>query len=122
LVTEGSSYFKYWIPALKKVNLFMPWTLSVVDRQQGGTARLTSGGVRVITGAVFSRALFEDALKSGAITKSQFEMIRKYMKSPDDFMREFVSTHPDFLRNSIDRDEKTRERAIAFIKRSDTKK
>jgi len=122
LVTEGSSYFKYWIPAMKKVNISMPWTVAVVDRQQGGTGKLVSAGIRVITGSVFSSSLFVGALEAGEITQSQFEMIRKYMKSPDDFMREFVSTHPDFLRNSIDKDEKTRERAIAFIKRSDTKR
>ncbi len=122
LVTEGSSYFKYWIPALKKLNIKMPWTLAVVDRQQGGTMKLVSAGIRVITGSVFSKSLFEGALADGEITNSQFEMIKRYMKSPDDFMREFVSTHPDFLRNSIDKDDKTRERTIAFIKRPDTKK
>lgn len=122
LITEGSSYFKYWIPALKKVNMPMKWTLTVVDRQQGGTVRLIKSGIPVITGAVFSKALFDGALSDGEITRSQYEMIKKYMKSPDDFMREFVSSHPQFLRNSIDKDEKTRERAIAFIKRSDVKK
>ncbi len=122
LVTEGSSYYKYWLPALKKVNITMPWTIAVVDRQQGGTRGLVSAGIHVITGAVFSKTLFESALNNGEITKSQYGMIKKYMKSPDDFMREFVSTHPDFLRNSIDKDEKIRERAIAFIKRSDTKR
>lgn len=121
LVTEGSSYYKYWIPALKKINLNMPVTLAVVDRQQGGVADLISSGIHVITGAVFSKSLFESALKEGKITLSQFEMIKRYMKSPDNFMREFVSSHPDFLRESIDKDEKTRERTIAFIKRSDIK-
>lgn len=122
LITEGSSYFKYWIPALRKMNIQMPWTFAVVDRQQGGTVKLASSGMRVITGSVFSRSLFEGALEEGRIIKSQFDMIRRYMTSPDDFMREFVSSHPNFLRDSIDKDEKTRERAIAFIKRSDTKR
>lgn len=122
LVTEGSSYFKYWIPALKKINLNLKWTLAVVDRQQGGTVALINAKIGVITGAVFSKALFESALTEGEITKSQYEMVKKYMKSPDNFMREFVSTHPAFLRESIDKDEKTRERAIAFIKKSDYKR
>lgn len=122
LVTEGSSYFKFWIPAMKKLNVSMKWTLAVVDRQQGGTTGLVSAGVKVLTGAVFSRALFQSALENGKITEAQHKMIRGYMKSPDDFMREFVSAHPAFLRDSIDKDEKTRERAIAFIKRSDTKR
>jgi len=122
LVTEGSSYFKYWIPALKKINMNLKWTLAVVDRQQGGTGALINAGIDVITGAVFSKALFSNALKDGEITKSQYEMVKKYMESPDDFMREFVSSHPAFLRDSIDKDEKTRERAIAFIKKTDYKR
>ena len=122
LVTEGSSYFKYWIPALKKINMNLKWTLAVVDRQQGGTGAIINAGIHVITGAVFSKALFNNALSEGEITKSQYEMVKKYMKSPDSFMREFVSTHPKFLRESIDKDEKTRERAIAFIKKSDIKR
>lgn len=121
LVTEGSSYFQYWIPALKKVNFIMTDTMTVVDRQQGGVAALTVAGIHVITGSVFNKSLFENAIKEGKITLSQFDMIKRYMKSPDGFMREFVSSHPEFLRNSIDKDEKTRERAIAFIKRSDSK-
>lgn len=122
LITEGSSYFRYWIPALKKINFTMSATLTVVDRQQGGAGALVLAGIHVITGSVFSKTLFENALKEGKITLSQFEMIKRYMKSPDDFMREFVSSHPEFLRNSIDKDEKTRERTIAFIKRSDSKR
>lgn len=121
LITEGSSYFKYWIPALKKINLDLTSTLAVVDRQQGGVSALVLAGIHVITGAVFSKTLFESALAEGKITLSQFEMIKRYMKSPDDFMREFVSSNPKFLRDSIDKDEKTRERTIAFIKRSDIK-
>lgn len=119
LVTEASSYFKYWIPALERVNVKMSCTLTVVDRQQGGTQKLTEKGIKVTTVSSFSRNLFESALKNGEITVEQYEMIKNYMKSPNDFMCEFVSEYPDFLRKSIDKDERTRKRAIAFIKKSD---
>ncbi|MBN2557740.1 MAG: orotate phosphoribosyltransferase [Clostridia bacterium] len=121
LITEGSSYFNYWIPALSKANMKMPWTYAVVDRQQGGAAKLAEKGIKVIAGMVFAKSFFEGAFKDGQMTQSQFDMIKRYMKSPSDFMREFVSTHPDFLRESIDGDEKTKERAIAFIRRTDEK-
>jgi orotate phosphoribosyltransferase len=119
LITEGSSYFNFWIPALKKAAIQMPWTLTVVDRQQGGTTVLASGGVKVITGTVFGKHLFEEALENNQITKKQFEMVREYMKGPSEFMRRFVMKNPEFLTKSIEKDEKTRERAVAFIKRNE---
>ncbi len=119
LITEGSSYFNFWIPALNNAGLKMPWTLTVVDRQQGGTTELSSQGIKVITGTVFGKHLFEEALAGNQITKKQFEMVKEYMKGPEEFMRHFVMNNTEFLRKSIEKDEKTRERAVAFIKRNE---
>nr|HPJ22230.1 orotate phosphoribosyltransferase [Clostridia bacterium] len=119
LITEGSSYFNFWLPALKNAGISVPWTLTVVDRKQGGSEILESKGVKVITGTVFGRELFMEAVESSRITKKQFEMVDDYLRDPEEFMRHFVMANPDFLKKSIEKDEKTRERAVAFIKRNE---
>ena len=119
LITEGSSYYKFWLPSLQKAGIAMPWTLAVVDRQQGGSARLASNGIKVLTGTVFGKHLFEEAIAGGKITQGQFRMVRNYMQNPTEFMRKFIMDHPEFLKKSIEKDEKTRARAVSFIKRNE---
>jgi hypothetical protein len=119
LVTKGSSYIKYWLPALDMHGFDMTTTFTVVDRNQGGDLNLEKEGVDFACGAKFGKKLFEEAFAEGIITKSQKEMIASYMEDPEAFMREFVRKNPIFLTEAIEKDEKTRQRAIAFIKKND---
>lgn len=119
LVTKGSSYIKYWLPALDRHGFEMTATFTVVDRNQGGSGTLEKEGVDFACGARFDEKLFEEASGEGMITKSQKEMIGRYLKDNDAFMRDFIRKNPVFLTEAIEKDEKTRQRAIAFIKKND---
>ena len=45
LVTEASSYERAWIPAVRNINGEMKWSVSIVDRNQGGAQLLERNGV-----------------------------------------------------------------------------
>ena len=45
LITEASSYFRSWLPALSRAGAKVDSTLAVVDRDQGGREALRASGV-----------------------------------------------------------------------------
>ena len=111
LITEASSYARGWIPEIEAAGARMKWSLSVVDRLQGGGALLASHGVRQISLICVSKDLFDRALETERITKDQYDMIIAYIADPVGSMADFLKNNPEFLQNALNADERTRARA-----------
>ncbi len=115
LVTVASSYLRAWIPAIKNLGAKMCWSCVVVDRMQGGTAKIEAEGVKALSLVNVDNSLFKKALDLSIINDSQYQMLCEFFKDPDKTMKEFLVNHPEFLENSLKSDEKTRKRAQLLI-------
>jgi len=115
LVTAASNYVRSWIPAIRNINGKLLWTCYVVDRKQGGTETLQKEGIKTIPLSNVDISLFEKALELGIINKTQLEMLKGFIKDPNNTMRQFLIDHPDFLENALKSDEKTQKRARLCI-------
>ena len=115
LVTVASSYIRAWIPAIKNLGANMCWSCVVVDRMQGGTAKIEAEGVKALSLVNVDNSLFKKALDLNIINDSQYDMLCGFYKDPDKTMREFLVNHPEFLQDSLNSDEKTKKRAQLLI-------
>lgn len=111
LITVASSYIRAWIPAIQNLGGELVWSLSVVDRMQGGADRLLDLGIKSYSLTGIDESLFDTAFDKGLIDKSQLDMVHNFIKDPDGSMREFLVAHPDFLEDALHSDEKTAGRA-----------
>jgi len=117
LVTEASSYERAWIPAVRNINGEMKWSVSIVDRNQGGAQLLERNGVKSCSMIHVDYNLFDTALTMGLIDLDQHDMLLRYIDNPRESMRQFLVEHPEFLENSLAADERTRERAKLCIEK-----
>lgn len=117
LVTEASSYERAWIPAAENINGQMKWSVSIVDRNQGGAQLLEKKGVKPYAMIHVDANLFDTALSMGLIDLDQHDLILRYIEDPRESMRQFLINHPEFLENSLASDERTRQRARICIEK-----
>lgn len=111
LINEASSYERAWIPAIKSLGGEIIWSMAVVDRMQGGSEFLESNNIKPFSMINIDKDLFKMALSSNCINKSQFDMITAYLENPKEAMTRFLKENPQFMKNALESDEKTRERA-----------
>lgn len=110
LITEASSYFRAWIPAIEASGAILKNSLAVIDRCQGGILLLEEAGVEARCLLRISAQLFAQARKGGLIDAAQEELLLAYGKDPHDFVHDFLSKHPHFLAEAASKDSKTAER------------
>ena len=115
LITEASSYLRAWIPAINELGGKIIWSVSIVDRLQGGKEKLKVEGIQSFSVVSMDNSLFIKALDLGIINQEQLEMLNKYTSNPDETMKEFIKNHPEFLENALTSDEKTATRAKLCI-------
>lgn len=115
ILNQGSSYLRAWIPAIKNLGANIKWSLVCLDRNQGGTEKIKDAGLIPLSLLNVDTELFEEALHLGIINENQLEMLKQFVKDPDNTMREFLINHPDFLENALNSDEKTAKRAKLCI-------
>lgn len=115
LVTEASSYFRAWIPAIENLNANINWSTVIVDRMQGGSKKLKESNIQSFAMVTVEPSLFEKAFHLNVINESQLELLNDFFKSPDETMKGFLKTHPEFLENALNSDEKTAKRAQLCI-------
>jgi hypothetical protein len=118
LVTEASSYERAWLPAISRCGAAMPYTLVVVDRNQGGREHLASAGTELRALIKIDSDFFLAAMAAGMISRAQLTLIERYLADPDAFMDQFIKDHPDFLEQQIGSGGKNRERALRYIERT----
>ena len=112
IITTASSYTRAWIPAIAAAGGRMAYSLSVLDRGQGGGAAIEDGGARSYSVAPIDKVLFDRALSDGYIDAGQHRMIVSYTENPDGYVRDFIADNPDFLQNALNSaDQKTAGRA-----------
>lgn len=111
LITEASSYERAWVPAIEAIGGKIKDSLAVIDRVQGGGAKLSSLNVGHHSAAAIDTGLFETALEQNLISLAQYKMVLAYIDNPHDSMREFIITHPEFIKSALASDEKTASRA-----------
>ena len=115
LITVASSYIRAWIPAIKNLGATMCWSCTVVDRMQGGKDKLEAQGVKSFSLVNVDTSLFKTAFDMGIINKKQLDMLNKFFADADGSMKEFLIAHPEFLENSLNGNEKTKERAQLLV-------
>ena len=117
LLTVGSSYTSKWIPALSRTGATLKWSVSAVDRLQGGETNLQQGGVeRVLSLFAINLQLFREAESRRLITPSQFTLIAGYLEDPFASMRSFLRNNPKFLEAALaSTDEKSKARARLLV-------
>lgn len=115
LLNQASSYLRAWIPAIKTLGAEIKWSVSVIDRNQGGKEKLEDVGIKSFSPISIDISLFEEALKLNIINDDQLKMLVGFAKDPDNTMRKFLLDHPEFLQNALASDEKTAKRAKLCI-------
>ena len=115
LITVASSYIRAWIPAIKNINGKICWSCVVVDRMQGGKAKIEAEGVKSFSLVNVDNTLFETAFKNNIINENQLNMLKEFFKDPDNTMKQFLINHPDFLESALNSDKKTAQRAKLLI-------
>ncbi|NSW89961.1 MAG: orotate phosphoribosyltransferase [Firmicutes bacterium] len=116
LVTEGSSYERAWIPAIRDINGQIRWSAVVVDRRQGGKELLARYGINLYPMLEVGKETFRKALDIGLINVDQYNVINEFIDDPKGSMRNFLITHPEFIKNALNAGGKEAERAKLCIK------
>lgn len=118
MINTSSSYTRAWIPVIEKLGAKINWSMSCVDRMQGGAKVLEDNGIKCMSIVQVDKSLFDKALELNIINKEQYNMVNEYMKNPDETMRKFLISHPEFLKNALSSDEKTAGRAKMCIEQN----
>lgn len=118
MINTSSSYTRAWIPVIEKLGAKINWSMSCVDRMQGGAKVLEDNGIKCMSIVQVDKNLFDKALELNIINKEQYNMVNEYMKNPDETMRKFLTSHPEFLKNALSSDEKTAKRAQLCIEQN----
>lgn len=111
LINTAASYVRAWVPIIEELGGKMEWTITIVDRMQGGAEILSGFGVNTFSLVKVDKDLFKTALENGAISEEQYKMIDKYIDNPYETMREFLITHPEFIEDALRSTGKPLERA-----------
>ena len=101
LVTEASSFFRAWIPAITETGGRIAYAANVIDRGQGGIEALNEQGVRAGALMRVDAVLFRRLVEIGRIDEAQFEVLASYYRDPQAAMKSFLEAHPDFLRAAL---------------------
>ena len=116
LVTEASSYFRSWMPAIQDRGGRIAYSLNVVDRAQGGVEALQAAGLDTTALLQVDKHLFDELVRSGNIGQTQREMLVDYYHQPDSAMKTFLQERPDFLHRALaSTDERTIARARVLV-------
>ena len=119
LITKASSYLRNWIPALLSISGKILYSLSVVDRNQGGLDILKDSGIEPYSCVTFDSLLFKQAYDESVINEKQYEMIIDFLDSPEGFMMNYINKNPFFLKNSLKSDDRIKQRALIFVNKYD---
>ena len=118
LVTEASSFDKYWVPILGNEGGKITKCLSVVDRKQGGAEKLLEHNIKLCSIFQIDVDFFKAAIGEGLINERQYKLLIDYIKNPDVAMGDFLMENPEFLSESLtSTDGKTRARAKLCIEK-----
>lgn len=115
LINTAASYVRAWVPIIEKLGGKMEWTITIVDRMQGGAEILAGYGVKTYSLVKVDKNLFKMALEKGAISSEQYDMIDKYIDSPFETMKQFLISHPEFIEEALKSSGKPLERAKKCI-------
>ena len=118
LVTEASSYFRAWIPAVSGCGGRMVYSLNVVDRGQGGCEALCRAGVQTSALLRVDEHLFDGLLRAGRIDSRQRRTLSAYFRDPYRSMKTFLEEHPDLLRQSLRTAAPSADRARMLVERN----
>lgn len=110
LVTEASSYFRAWLPAIAASGASIHDSFAVVDRQQGGREALADRDISLHSLVKIDRAFFAMAAAEGYIDQAQAKQMEDFGKDPDQYMHDFLKEDPQFFKRSIEKDEALRQR------------
>lgn len=117
LVTEASSYYRAWIPAIQESGARIEDSFAVVDRGQGGRENLAENGVALHTLIDIGERFFDLALREGLISSEQKEQLVHFYQNPEGYMQRFLAAHPDFLARSAAADPRIAKRVDLYCQR-----
>ncbi len=116
LVTVASSYIRSWIPAIEDRGGKMVYSVNILDRNQGGKKIIEDNGPETHLLISMNDQFLKDSLDNGYLSEGQYNVLIKYIKNPDEVMKQFIKDNPAFLENALNSDDlKTRERAKLCI-------
>lgn len=111
LITIASSYIRAWIPCIQNLEGELVWSVSLVDRLQGGSERLNDLGIKSFSMTQIDTRLFKEACDKGLLSEEQVAMLADYCKDPDKTMKDFLIAHPTFIEDALHGDAKSAGRA-----------
>ena len=119
LVTEASSYFRSWRPAVEDRGGKIAYGINVVDRAQGGIEALVAAGLPAAALLRVDENLFERLLADGRIAREQKDMLVAYYRDPHGAMKAFLQAHPEYLPRALHAaDERTAGRARMLVEQN----
>lgn len=105
LVTEASSYFRDWIPAVGAGGGRIAYAANVIDRGQGGIEALNERDVPAGALMRVDEAMFTRLVEMGQIDEGQAAVLASYCRDPHAAMKGFLEEHPEFLRRALNGDD-----------------
>lgn len=116
VVNTAASYFRYWLPTLRRLEAVCAETLTVAVRAAEGINRLEEAAVRVLTPVQFDATVVQEATQLGLIPEFTRDEILLYFDSPQQWTRQLLQeSGASILDHFAELDELKRKRMCAFI-------
>ncbi len=116
IVNTAASYFRCWLPTLRRLEAVCDETLTVAVRATEGANKLEDAGVRILTPIQFDATVVREAAQLGLITEFTRDEIALYFDSPEQWTRQLLrESGAIILRHFAALDDLKRKRACAFI-------
>ncbi|MHB1627835.1 MAG: hypothetical protein ACYCVB_05575 [Bacilli bacterium] len=116
IVNTAASYFRCWLPTLRRLGAVCDETLTVAVRATEGANKLEDAGVRILTPIQFDATVVREAAQLGLIPEFTRDEIALYFDSPEQWTRQLLrESGAIILRRFAALDDLKRKRACAFI-------
>ena len=63
------------------------------------------------------KELFDEALANGSVNEAQYDLVLQFLKDPDKYMKDFITSHPTFIDDQIKLGGKNEQRARLAIEK-----
>ncbi|GMA65097.1 phosphoribosyltransferase [Alicyclobacillus fastidiosus] len=117
IVNTGSSYKRYWLPALARMDMLSRETYTVVIRGTEGLNLLKENNVSVVSPLTMDADAFHFAYEIGLINRFALDDVQLYLESPREWTRQLLKTSEEkILLHAQHLDDVQKERLSMFLR------